>query len=136
MSISSYSSLKRSWKSTPTESWLGFDDPAPTPAVNRSLVRARSVRNRWARSTGWRSGTMKIEVPISMLVVAAAAGSSHSSGSGRITPGIRLSWIHTPSRPACSTMAARAAMPAASSGRSSPSLNGMLIPIRTLAPSC
>ncbi len=64
-------------------------------------------------------------MPTSILVVAAAATSSHMSGSGRVMPGEKLSPSQIPSNPSRSMSRARRWMPSASSAAPSRSSSGM-----------
>src|SRR5689334_9508892 len=68
---------------------------------------------------------MRIDVPTSIRLVAAAATSSHMSGSGLVIPGEKLSPSQMPSNPSFSMSWARRWMPAASRAAPPRSSSGM-----------
>jgi hypothetical protein len=47
-------------------------EPQPRPSISRSPVSACSDSMRCASSTGWRTGTCRTQVPISIFLVTAA----------------------------------------------------------------
>ncbi len=81
--MSSISSVRRprSALRTPTASYSASFQPTPAPRIIRFSDRNWSVASSFARSTGLRSGMIRIEVPSRTRSVTPAATASADSGS-------------------------------------------------------
>ena len=85
--MSSISSVRRPrsdlW--TPTASYSASFQPTPPPRTTRLSLRNWSVASSLARSTGLRSGMIRIEVPSRTRSVTPAATASDRIGSSQFT---------------------------------------------------